>query len=262
MRFFRWLVALVFAWILVLGMVKWYQTDYSSRDKDLFSPVWTKLATLVQPREKKPDVKKSKDTEKFVLHPDVTQGTLPLSSYNSLVQGSRVLGNTKWSLVMVIFCDYSVGYCKELHDSWAIYDYQKMLENNLAIIWKPFPKSPTSATLSSHRAYICAEKTANDDQLLDFQQFLFAQETYSDNDLIKQADKMWIPWFEQCFTKQRSKLTALIQEQRQQAKTMVWLTALPTIMVYNTNTQDYYKIPGWYELEEIAPTFEYINEHE
>lgn len=270
MRFFRWLVALLFAWVIVLWLVRRYQTDQTTRNKDLFAPVRTKIATLVQPRGVQQTEKQTNnptdtswdDTQQGELHPDVTQGSLSLESYYALVEGSRILWNEKSPLVLVVYCDYSVWYCNELYESWAVYDYQKILDNDLAIIRKPFPKSPTSATLSSHRAFVCAEKTANEDQLLDLQTFLYTQETHADAALSGEAQRLWIPGFEQCFTWDKAQVTTSIQSQRELAKNLIWLRSLPTLLLYNTNTENRYKIPGWYNLKEIAPTFEYINQAE
>ena len=57
-------------------------------------------------------------------------------------------------------------------------------------------------------------------------------------------------------------MTNEIQTQREFAKNTLNLRSLPTLVLYNTQSQDWYKIPGRYELDEIAPTFEIINERE
>lgn len=250
--------------------MQWWQQDASLHDKDFFAPVWAKLAWLVQKRtdspidkdKPTPDTNDTQPNQDDGLHPDVTQGTLSLTAYNELVQWARVFGNTDASLVLVVFCDYAVGYCKDLHDSGSIYDYQKILNNELALMRRPFPKSPTSDTLGSHRAYLCAEKTASEDQLVDFQKFLFADAVIGDDLLIDEAESLGIPWFAQCFTKESTSLTTEIQTSREYTKNTIGLRSLPTLLVYNTNSAHYYKIPGRYELEEIKETFETIYERE
>ena len=260
MKFFRTFIALLFAALLIFWLWKWRSIDYGSRDKDLFAPVWENFGELFSKNETDPLVDNSEDQPEvvWVLHPDVTRWSLDIERFETIIADSVVFGEADSTLTALIYCDYSVDYCNDLFSSWNVFDYQEILNNNLAVYRKWFPKSATSDSVAAHRAYLCAEELWSTGQLLDYQKTLYATNDYSPSKLISWAKKTWIDDFEQCLLAKDVEHTVELQNQRRLAKSSFWLTALPTLIIYNNETQDYYKIPGRYELEEIAPTFEYI----
>jgi len=187
MKFFRGLLTIVFAWIIVFWLWKWYATDNSIEKTDIMQPVRDKLATLVTKKQEK--TKKVITTPPAIntnkaFHPDLTQWTITQEIYDELLWNNKSIwpDTAEWTLFN--YCDFDSVYCKQMVEEWTLSDYQLISKDTIKIVHKSYVTAFTwlESTYNTHALY----------------QNLFDFPFQTMKELITEWEELWIDWFSEC----------------------------------------------------------------
>lgn len=263
MKFFRALLALFFAWIIIFWIWKWYTIDDTIQKTDIMRPVWNKLSSVITNKQSKKDtIKKvppaSLHTTNPEFHPDITTGTLSLDDYESIIVNDNPVWPWNAERSLLIYCDFDSVYCKQMMEEGTSLTYQLISKDKLKIFnkWYITTFNWIESTYNVHHAWQCAQKTATWPQRTSLLPRLFELPYQTIEQLAKEWEELWIEWFNTCLTTTDS--TQKLKLQNKQAKDFFWIKSLPTLIFYNVKTQNRYSIPGLYTNEELDSTFKVL----
>ncbi len=263
MRFFRALLTVFFAWIIVFWLWKWYATDDSIQKTDIMRPVWDKLASIVTTKQSNSSPTTKNTTTQVIktnpkLHPDVTTGALSLGDFEKLIENNNWIWQVDADWALLVYCDFDSIYCKQMSDEWTTSSYQLIANDNLIVYnkWYTTSFSWIESTYNTQHAWMCWEKIASWPQRMSLLASLFEFPYQTTQQLLNEWKELWIEWFSECLVSTDS--TQDLKLQNSQAKEFFNISSLPTLIFYNKKDQDRYSIPGLYTNEELASTFEVL----
>lgn len=261
MKFFRSLLTIIFAGIIIFWLWKWYATDATIQKNDIMKPVWDKLATLVTQKQANKEPVQNDTTpiiKNKALHPDVTQWKITDNQFETLVWNNAVIWPAKAEWTLFSYCDFDSVYCKQMIEEGTLWNYQLISNDSLQIVHKSYVTSFSwlESTYNTHHAWRCAQEKASWPQRSSLFVSLFNFPYQTIQQLLKEWQELWIEWFSECLLGSDS--TIALQKENALAKELFKIKALPTLIFTNNKTQEWYSIPGLYTNEELTSTFSHI----
>lgn len=260
MKFLRFILVVVVAWLIVLWLWKLTHDTSSFKDSKALSPLRQKLmpqdtdTQVVTVKEKTVSIAKETDTLASrisqELLPELTKWSLNIGEYNKILDAWWVYGNENADYLMIQYCDYSMTFCRQAEREWAIIAYQDALEWNLWYMLKPVLLESNPSSEIQHHALLCTQKLWNESQVNRMHAQLF--QLTDRNEIRKKWNEIEIRWFESCLLEESSR-SDLISE-RSLAKNLFSIKQLPGYVFIDTRTLEWTLIPWFYE-EELVTSY-------
>jgi hypothetical protein len=260
MKFLRFILVVVVAWLIVLWLWKLTHDTSSFEDSKVLAPLRQKLVhkttdtQIVKEEEVKIPIKKDTNTVASrisqELIPELSKWSLTLGGYNELLTLWSVHWNSNADYLMIQYCDYSMTFCRQAQREWALIAYQDALEWNLWYMLKPVLLESNTASEIQHHALLCAQKLWNESQVNRMHALLFQRSDR--NEIRKTWNELDIEWFESCLLEESSRKD-LINE-RSLATDLFSIKQLPGYIFIDTRTLEWTLIPWLYE-EKLVTTY-------
>lgn len=289
MHTLRVLLAIFFAFLIVWGVGKYYNTHQSVRVNNPLDVMYERLVwlrgwgeqqlwlldaqldkdialvsgnqaqdtqqDLVQDDDniRQPSQENSEQQPKG-LHPDFVTWSLTQEELDRVMNIGVVWWATDGRVLWLHYCDFDATYCQISYDKGIVYDYFEAFPQDLQYIFKSFPPTTRENDLLPHFASLCTIDKNNPDQFFDFYGWLYKKGKdvrENINELIALWRSFGIDDLGTCLD--TNNYFFLIQQETKLAKRLFTITSLPTNIFINKQTWDWIKAPGYYETEEVVP---------
>lgn len=265
MKFLRFILVMVVAWLIVLGLWKLTHNTNSIENAKVLTPLRQKLVhkttdtQIVKEEINKMPIKTNSDTLvsriSQELLPELSKWSLTIEKYNELLTLWWIYWNQNADYLMIQYCDYSMTFCRQAQRQWALIAYQDAFEWNLWYMLKPVLLESNPASETQHHALLCAQKLWNESQVNRMHALLFQRSDR--NEIRKTWNELDIKWFESCLMNESSR-TDLVNE-RNLATDLFSIKQLPGYVLIDTRILEWTLIPGFYEESLVVTYLQQVN---
>jgi len=267
MKTFRTLLAILFSFLIVGGIWRYYTSNDAVSVKDPFSAVWKKFATNTGIKNTDETTSSEEDTTEVVvenswnqkIHEDFTFGTIDSSTLDRLSSLWVVGGNPNGNILWLQYCDFDAIYCQKSFDEWIVYDYLEAYPEELQYIYKSFPIWSSREDKLAHQATMCAMDLWTSKQYFWYYTSVYNNEwaRESIDDLIVLAREIGISGFDDCI--ENTNYDLVFQQDTKLARQTFDLKALPANIFINKTSGDWVLVPWYYSTQEVLPGIEKIS---
>lgn len=253
MKFLRFVLVVVLAGLIVLGLWKITQDQNSLQSNTMLAPLWERLTdrntqvqqpTLLDEQNTNTPTNTNQQNDiANILIPELTFGTLWTKQYSDLLTVWSIYGNSNADYLMIEYCDYTIQRCRQAERDGSLIAYQDILRWNLGYIRKPFALSNKRDEQIKHHALWCAQRTGNESQVNRLYALLF--QLKDKNDIRKAWEELDIKDFASCLIQEDS--SVLLTGERERARDLFDISKLPSYVLIDTRTLDWTLIPGLYD---------------
>lgn len=139
------------------------------------------------------DQKPPKNKAVRPFHEDFSTGMLTVEELNTIVRPNELNGPQDAQIVLVQYCDFGSRYCLQGYEEGAALSYREVFPEQLAYVYKPYPRSSEKEAILPHQAVACVGELTDKEKFLEYYTHVYDEKgKLNEQELLELAERLSI----------------------------------------------------------------------